>query len=666
MHSAATRRRPEPPVITSHTSLLSRLATVVAGVVAATSSLARADESAPADAAGATDGSAAADLDDLDPDEIIVITGTRAETPLAASPVVTEVVDRRHIVESGAETVADALAARPGLWLERGIAGTGVTMQGLGPKYVLVLVDGQRQLGRVDGVLDLERFAAANDEQFEIVRGPGSALYGSDALGGVVNIITRAPDEEAAELTARIDHRRATDLSARVGGGSARLSGAASAEWQRGDAFDRTPETAGTTIAAYQDARGDLRGRYRGGERWQVDGSADYQRRDLRGVDATATGAILDRRNLIEVAATAARLRWTGEGTSVEARAGLGYYRDQYASDQRGSGALDQYQETIEQLIEGGAQLDRRLGDHHRASAGGELLGETLTSARQREDGDRIRGAVWLQDEWRAGAAYRWLIVPAIRVDADTQFGLHVTPRLAVRWDPLDDVAVRVSVGRGYRAPSFKELLLRFENPGAGYVVDGNPDLRPEHSTSGQAGVEWRPRRWAWISGHVYVNELRDLITTVTVDGGGAGPQRFGYDNLGRARTSGAEAAATLGRDRLALELGYAYTRARDLDTAMALDGVPGHRVSAALRWRDPAEGLTAVAEVVATGPRPYQLAGGVVETDPRFDVRARIARRFGDRLDLFLGVDNLLDAGDDQLDPIAPRTLYTGATARL
>src|SRR5688572_28420940 len=77
-----------------------------------------------------------------EPDEVIVVTGTRAETPLAASPVVTEVVDRAHIVESGAKTAADALAARPGLWLERTIGGTAASMQGLGAEYVLILVDG--------------------------------------------------------------------------------------------------------------------------------------------------------------------------------------------------------------------------------------------------------------------------------------------------------------------------------------------------------------------------------------------------------------------------------------------------------------------------------------------------------------------------------------------
>lgn len=600
------------------------------------------------------------------PGEIIVIEVAPAETPVAASPVVTEVIDRRRMVETGAATVSAALAARPGLWLERGRGGTGISIQGLGPRYVLILVDGQRQIGRVDGAIDLDRFATGDLEQIEIVRGPGSARYGSDALGGVVNIVTRAPDQARAELVVQVDHRRATDLRASAAGGHRRATAAAAVEWRRGPALDRTPEAAGTTIAGYDDARGTLRGQYRRGERWTLDASADLQRRDLQGVEATATGAVSDRRNLIETASATGRARWLGERTGFEARAGLGHHRDQYASDQRGGSALDRYHDTRDQLVETSAQAERWLTDRHRSSAGGEVLLEALASARLREPGDRVRAALWLQHEWRAGASHRLLLVPAVRLDADSQFGRHVTPHVAARWDPIDDVVLRASVGMGYRAPSFKELLLRFENPGAGYVVEGNPGLRPETSTSVQAGGEWRAHGSLWLAAHVFGNDLHDLIDTMAIeDGASSGPIRFGYRNTGRARTAGAELGMTVGHGRLAMELGWAYTRARDLDTGRALEGVPTQRAAAALRWRDDDEGLTGFAELAATGARPYQLGATRVATDRRLDVRARIARRFGTSLELFMGVDNLLDGGDDRLDPIAPRTFHAGAAAR-
>ena len=601
-------------------------------------------------------------------DEVIVVTGTRSETPLESSPVHTEVIERAAIEESGVETVAEALALRPGLWLERGVGGTGVTIQGLGPEYVLVLVDGQRQIGRVGGAIDLDRIAAADVERIEIVRGPGSALYGADALGGVINVIRREPGDGATlDAGLRVDGRLASDLHARVDRAGARWSGGAGAAWRRGDAFDRTPGEAGTTIAAYDEARGGAHAGWRPDRHTELELAAEYTRRDLRGVSASASGAVFDRHNRIELPSARASMRRGDDATVVCAAAGASAYRDQYLSDQRGSDALDRYEETIETLGETSASVEHGRG-RHRVVVGGEGLREGLDADRLAMPGVRWRGALYVQDEWRIGADYRWLVVPAARLDHDSQFGTHATPRLAVRWDPTDAVVVRTSAGMGFRAPSFKELLLRFENPGAGYVVEGNPALEPERSVSAQGGVAWRPAAALWLAANVFHNELEDLITTVTLDGGGAGPVRFGYANVGRARTQGVDATLVVDGGRFGATLGWAYTRARDLDGDRVLDGVPPHRATAALHWRDDGEAFTASAEAVVTGPRTYHVSDDAamdVVTDPRVELRARVARRFGDTLTFYLGVENLLDAGDDRYDPIAPRTLYAGVSAR-
>ena len=600
--------------------------------------------------------------------EVIVVTGTRSETPLAASPVVTEVIDRERLDESGATTVAEALSMRPGLAIERGIGGAGVTIQGLGSEYVLVLVDGQRQIGRVDGRIDLDRLALGGVERIEIVRGPGSALYGSEALGGVIHVITREPDDGLrAEAGARLDGRLGSDLRAGVGLGRGAWRGVADAEWRRGDPYDRDPSDPATTIAGYDDARAGARAAWHDGDRARIDLAAEVQRRDLAAVAAPASGAVLDRRNLIEIGSARAAARWSGAQTAVRGGVAAGVFRDQYAVDQRGASSLDQYQETVEDLVETTLQVDHARG-RHRLIAGGEGLRESLESARLSMPGDRLRGALYLQDEWRPGSAYRWLVVPALRLDHDTQFGSHATPRLAVRWDPIDTAVVRASAGAGYRAPSFKELLLRFENPGAGYVVEGNPALSPETSRSLQLGGEWRPRPRAWLAANLFHNELRDLITAVTLDDGGdGGPLRFGYDNVGRARTSGVELAAVIARGRASLEAGWAFTRARDRDAGRALEGVPAQRAGLAARWRDDG-GVDLFVEAALTGPRPFYLSADpamATWSAARVDLRARIARRFGERLTCFLGAENLLDAGDDTFDPIAPLTLYVGVEAR-
>ncbi len=598
--------------------------------------------------------------------EVIVVTGTRSETPLAASPVVTEVIDRKRLEESGVQTLSEALTLRPGLWIDRGVAGTtGITIQGLGPQYSLILVDGARQIGRTDGYLDLDRFGVADIEQIEIVRGPSSALYGADALGGVVNIVTRKPEDGfALDAVGQIDGRLATDARARLALGRGGLAAALSGEAREGPAIRRGDPTAiATTLDSYADRHASGHVTDQRTERWRLDGSADYLYRDLRGVDASATGAVFDRRNLIETASGQASAQYAGDRTAIRISADASLYRDQYLHDQRLSEALDAYEVTDERLIEGSAQLAHQLGPH-RVLVGGELLREALDSDRLSEPGARTRGAFYVQDEWRIGGDDALLVVPAARIDLDSQFGTHATPRLAARWQASPRVVLRGSVGMGYRAPSFKELLLHFENPSVGYVVDGNPELQPETSRSAQGGLEWQPRSWLWLSVNGFYNGLHDLIYAVTEPDDGSGTLRFGYANIGRARSAGVESYAMVTRGRAGLELGYALTRARDLDEQRPLEGVPAQRFTTALRWRDRAQGFDAFAAAVITSHRPYYLSDDpqrATLSARRIEIRARLAKRFRGQVGGFMGIDNLLDAGDANLDRIPPRTFYAG-----
>lgn len=604
-------------------------------------------------------GVAIAEPADTEDGEIIVITATRSEQPRAASPITTEVIDRARLAESGAQTVADALAQRPGAWIERGIAGTnGLALQGLGPQYTLVLVDGARQIGRTDGVLDLDRFAVEDLEQIEIVRGPSSVLHGSDALAGVVNLVTRVPrDGLALDALARIDGRLGREARTRIAVGRDGNGAALTASAREAAAVVADDGT--TLFSAYDDANAGARAVYRVRERWRFDAGVDYGRRDLRGVTESATGAVFDRRNVVETAASRLAARWYGERTELALEGNAGIYRDQFVSDQRMADALDQYQRTDESLVEVRTQVARQFGAH-RALVGSELLREALASERLAMPGERMRFAAFAQDEWRLGETGHTIVVPAARLDVDSRFGTHATPRLAARSQLTEGLAVRGSVGAGYRAPSFKELLLQFENPGAGYVVEGNPALRPETSTSVQLGGEWKATSWLWLAADAYGNALRDMIHVVSLPDDGD-TLRFGYGNIGRVRTAGIEGYAIAARGRAAIELGFALTSARDRDAERALEGIPARRFTATLRWRDRRDRFDAFATAAITGRRPLYLDDDVTFTDPRVEVRARVAKRFASGFGGFLGVDNLLDAGDAQLDRLPPRTLYAG-----
>src|SRR5687768_17068664 len=169
----------------------------------------------------------------------VVVTGTRTEHGLADTPIATQVYDRVEIEDSGAENLGEILEETPGVQLDRGIGGVGISMQGLGPSYTVVLVDGQRMTGRVDNVLDLSRFPAEDIEQVEVVRGPSSVLYGADALAGPVNLISRKPVKpHEAEVHAAYGSFNTADLTGRVGLARKHYAGSLTGGWHRTDGYD--------------------------------------------------------------------------------------------------------------------------------------------------------------------------------------------------------------------------------------------------------------------------------------------------------------------------------------------------------------------------------------------------------------------------------------------
>src|SRR5690606_25595220 len=138
------------------------------------------------------------------------------------------------------------------------------------------------------------------------------------------------------------------------------------------------------------------------------------------------------------------------------------------------------------------------------------------------------------------------VIVPGARLDLDSQFGGHASPRLAVRIDPVEALTLRASAGLGFRAPSFRELYLSFANPAVGYRVTGNPELQAETARSATAGVLWRigPRRsFSLDYFHHRLNNLIALDSTTLALGT---DNTFRYINIGAARSHGVELALAL------------------------------------------------------------------------------------------------------------------------
>jgi len=233
-------------------------------------------------------------------------------------------------------------------------------------------------------------------------------------------------------------------------------------------------------------------------------------------------------------------------------------------------------------------------------------------------------------------------------------------------------LTLRASYGWGFRAPSFRELYLYFQNPGVGYVVAGNPALRPETSWSANLGAEVRPVPGLWLSANLFRNDLDNLIQTETVDPGGAGgPIRFQYVNIASAHTQGLETTARLHPVRgLTLEAGYALTDAVDESQSRPLSGRALHHGTLQVRYRHEPWDLEGLARGSVSSRRPFYVDddGDGVEEQVVVPAFATVDLRFSKGLwafRVFVQGENLLDAGDALYLPIQPRSFSGGVTVK-
>ncbi len=600
----------------------------------------------------------------LDP---VVITGTRTEHRLHDSPVQVQLIDQRSIRNSGARDLAELLEREGGVYVTRSAGrGSSIEIQGLTGQQVLILLDGRRQIGRINGNIDLTRLRLDSVERIEIVKGPSSALYGADALGGVVNVITRrGGSESGGNITARGDDDGNVDALGNAGLTLAPwLKGQVSGGYLRTQPYDLDDSTT---------AEQGLDGRTRFGSGNFDVALADnadlgvygaYSIEDTSRIDGgiSAAQAFDTRKRIEEVRAGLAPQFRFGDATQLRFDGYYNRYYDQFLQTQRGNADNVIDEETRNDLFAGNGQLDHRIGAH-RISLGGEYQFEQLDADRLQTGAERDRQSVYLQDEWAWG---RLTLVPGVRYDRDSQYGEQVSPKFALRYDLAPELFFRAGYGRGYRAPDFKELLLRFDNPAVGYSVVGNPDLQPEKSTGFNAGVTWLPAPTASIALSAYHNDVTDLIAIVEdTDPDQTSTQVFTYTNVHEASITGADLQTRWQPwQPLTLQLGYGWVRAIDEQTDRQLSGRPKHRVNLTARYQRSLYALQA--RGVWIGKRVFDVeldtggvptGAGTSDAYTLMDLRAELTPLAG--LSLALGVENLLDEGDQEYLPIQPRAAY-------
>ncbi len=733
---------------------------------------------------------------------VITVTGTRRKGLLKDSTITTEVISRKDIDAMGAKDVSETLGNVPGIEVrpaQAGERGSTVRLQGLSSQNVLILVDGQRTTGRFSGSIDLTRFKADEIERIEIVKGASSAIYGSDAIAGVINIITKeAKSPLFAEFRTMagsgsksyfgpyIDYRN----YASAGTKGDKIGTIFTVGWHKGEGYDLTPDATkgprngrtaslapgynpypsetsfiqsyylasrlpnysppleSTSGGAFNDLNVSNKSTFQLTNDLLLTSTMYYRYLQQTAVDAILPRTVYDRTNKTHDFMGALNADWNlTKKTSINVNLNHSRFQDLFNNDQRKSDELDTQQRTDNGITEIRTRVDYKFAENHITSVGVEHLYDKLSSARLAPDcrrsypylcqedfnpdiakgqsinGNifRFRNAIFLQDEWRISDKPRIQIVPGVRYDHDSLYGGEWLPKLAVRYDVTDTFRIRIANGLGFRAPSFQDLYFNFLNPGVGYRVTGNPNLKPEISRSYNFGWEWDISKYVWFSSNFFHNNIDNLIgfrTNPIRDNSGL--LVYQTSNYLKATTSGVETSIQFRlQEFLSIGGGYTYTHSKDELTNLPLEGRGPQRWNLNLRFEEKQTGISFSIFAVIFGKQPYYCVKNPIWCNPDFsdnnfqgmesvlisnsqkvineafsqipqaiseecalrnqsfctreqtfgyrmvnahtNLNLRISQKFFTNFQWFVGIDNALDSWDLTYNPQKPKFIYIG-----
>ncbi|MEM8999878.1 MAG: TonB-dependent receptor [Bacteroidota bacterium] len=526
----------------------------------------------------------------------VVVTATRTVRQLSSLPLPVTLIPKKQLQRTGVTRLNEILNEQTGIVITPDVTiggGEGVQIQGIASDYVLVLIDGVPIVGRSSGNLDLSRFAVGNIKQVEVVKGPSSALFGSEALGGVINIITEKPKTE--NISGQVAHRSGSfnnqNSTISLGQRKGKWSYSVFLDRLSTDGYDLTPDTEEQTINPYSNYTFNGRLYFDTSDTWQIFASGRYFRQDFD----IPSGTSEERDGNVQL-----RL---DHQIADKSRFEYEFYYTNYVTDEQTVDPIDN-----EILLDNDfdQKLYRPEVRFHHAFTDSNIL--TLGGGYNFESLDRSLFADLVEfDSQYVFAQYDFKpikklnVIVGARFDNHSEYNSQLSPKISARYELTPHLAIKGSVGSGFKAPDFRQLYLDFTNAlGGGYSVfgkevevqgmqrlidndelitdvDGNLILPVPFSELGESldaessigynfGFGYKKGR---LRGDInfYRNDFTDLIDTRILATKRNGANVFGYINRERVYTQGLEVDLQYRvLEHLDLSAGYQLLYAFDKD----------------------------------------------------------------------------------------------------
>ena len=503
----------------------------------------------------------------------IVVTATRFAQTVDATLADVSVITREDIEASVTRDISDLLRLQAGLDIARtgGPGGqTSIFLRGSNNNHVLVLIDGVRVSALGTGAFTWETLPLAAIERIEIVRGPRASYWGSDAIGGVIQIFTRKLDGPRVAL----GYGSYGDAKADIGIGQRGEKGGYSVQMgaRNEDGFPSQNENG----YGYEDKDHGLRNRH-------LSARADHRwgEQTLDGVYLRSQGTAEFAGGYSDFTEQALNLSLSGAITSTwQHRLSAGRSSEDYATPAYYSA----YESRRTSL---GWQNEITLSQQQRLILG---IDSTREQGENRDTYRESRNNTGVYAGWQFSAKPFDSEV-SLRTDDNSIFGTHTTGSIAAGWHFNDATRVYASYGQGFRGPTLNEQY----SPGFGGLFAGNPALKPEESRSSEIGFEFAPGQDQHLKANIYSTRIGNLISFSGVD--------FQAENVARARIKGAELAYDKSVGAWRFDTSFTWQDPRNEDTDTQLLRRPKHKFTGTVE-RAFGTSFRAGAELISSGKR--------------------------------------------------------------
>lgn len=593
----------------------------------------------------------------------IVVTGSPFGTTRNKSIHRVRLMDSTRIASQQAVSLRDVLTTELNIGVHNdAILGSGTTIQGIGGNGVKVLIDGVPVTGRLDGNIDISQILLGNAERVEIVEGPMAVMYGSDAIGGVINVVSKQLNNDRLHgsihaYTESVGSFNTSVLAnGSVGDTKLSLNGARNlfdgwssnksykrfAEWKPREQylldFRVQPEWQDVTVHydvhAFTETilnRGEPRAPY--GEMAFDD---EYiTRRLVNSVSATWKAA-----SDISSTGTAA--------VTLYRREKLSTVKDLVTLSKQptlGNGDQDTTTMTTAMLrLITSVGSDTSLSN---LSFGFEGTVESMKSSRlTASTANMTDAAAFAEFKW--GMSKLFAVQAGGRVLWNSKFGVYAVPSLHAIWKPTSLSTLRFSAAQGYRSPSLRELYLFFVD--INHDIVGSALLRPEYSTSlnASASILWNDYgNVIRFEPSAYVNDVQNLITLSQLEG----TQQYTYINIGRMLTAGMQANMVYSNESLEVAIGGALVATSYAIGSMHVNALQwSPQVTSTLRYELPLTSsiLSVFVKYNGQSVRPIQTSSSTTTTqvtDPYTMMDVVVGHSFFNKLfTLSVGCKNVMD----------------------